>query len=176
MSTFDYFRLVGEFLRSASFVCCVSLPVFASDTVDYQRDIQPLFSEHCFKCHGPDEGARQANLRLDRGELVTTKLVSGKSAIISGELDESELVRRISSKDAEMVMPPPSEKNGLNTEQIAISFTSMLATSTGKPSGIWKKDFMMEYRTEKWNLINSEGTTMQLKSCRIDFCTNLNQQ
>ena len=100
-------------------VCCVWLPAIASDTVDYQRDIQPIVSEHCFKCHGPDEGARQADLRLDRGDASMAELVPGKSAIVPGKLEQSELVRRISSNDLEMVMPPPSEKNGLNAEQIA---------------------------------------------------------
>ena len=113
-------RVVGvPPVAAAWLVCCVWLPAIASDAVDYQRDIQPLFSEHCFKCHGPDEGARQADLRLDRGDASMAELVPGKSAIVPGKLEQSELVRRISSNDLEMVMPPPSEKNGLNAEQIA---------------------------------------------------------
>jgi len=116
---YDFFRWFGLCLSAAWLVGCVCLPALASDKVEYQRDIQPLFAQHCFKCHGPDEGARQADLRLDRADVAMAKLTSGKTAIVAGEFAESELVRRIGSNDPEIVMPPPSERNGLNAEQIA---------------------------------------------------------
>src|SRR5207245_2462923 len=37
-------------------------------TVDFSRDILPIFSENCIQCHGPDEKARKAKLRFDTKE------------------------------------------------------------------------------------------------------------
>ena len=36
-----------------------------SADVDFLRDVRPILSGHCFKCHGPDEPARKGGLRLD---------------------------------------------------------------------------------------------------------------
>ncbi len=61
-----------------------------ADDVEFNRDIRPILAEHCFACHGPDEEARQADLRLDiRDEAIL------REAFIPGDADKSELVRRI---------------------------------------------------------------------------------
>src|SRR5262245_49443192 len=74
-----------------------SLPVCAADaaTIDYNRDIRPILSNHCFACHGPDEANRQGGLRLDEGEAATQPADSGQKAIVPGKPDESQLVSRI---------------------------------------------------------------------------------
>ena len=46
----------------------------AESQIDYQRDIRPLLSDHCYDCHGPDEKARKGKLRLDRPENVLIDL------------------------------------------------------------------------------------------------------
>lgn len=82
--------------------CVVASPLFAEETVSFSRDIRPLLSDHCFSCHGPDAEHRQADLRLDRAEDV----------LDSGVLDldapkDSELWVRITTRDPDLVMPPP---------------------------------------------------------------------
>ena len=57
--------------------------------VDFNRDILPLFSNSCFKCHGPDEAHREAGLRLDKLEGALAELESGELAIVPGKSEES---------------------------------------------------------------------------------------
>lgn len=80
----------------------------ADETVDFNRDIRPILATHCFACHGPDEEARKADLRLDQ--------LADAAVFEPGKPDESELIARIEHDDPEQVMPPP--KNGkLNAEE-----------------------------------------------------------
>jgi hypothetical protein len=74
--------------------------------------VRPILARHCFKCHGPDDKARKARLRLDVREQALRPAKSGKPAIVPGKAEESELVRRIFA-DEDEVMPPPHAKNPL---------------------------------------------------------------
>ncbi len=85
---------------------------------DFQRDIQPLLSEHCGHCHGVDPETRQADLRLDIRQNALEGGESGTAAIVAGKPDASELVRRIVSDDPDEIMPPPHEKKPLAPQQI----------------------------------------------------------
>ena len=49
----------------------VAPSVTGADPVDYNWDVRPILSENCFQCHGPDEKARRAGLRLDQAEAAT---------------------------------------------------------------------------------------------------------
>src|SRR5262245_16857132 len=75
------------------------------DKVDYARDVLPILSDACYHCHGPDEPPRKAQLRFDTKEGAF-RLKDGKSVIVPGKAAESELVRRINSKDPDEMMPP----------------------------------------------------------------------
>ena len=75
--------------------------------VDFSRDILPLLSDNCFKCHGPDKANRQTELRLDKHESAVAALASGLTAIVPGNSGDSELFVRVSSSDADLKMPPP---------------------------------------------------------------------
>lgn len=89
----------------------------ADDAVSYSRDVRPILSQYCFKCHGPDELTRHGGLRLDDPESAYGSSDSGEIAIVPGSIDESELVRRIESQDADEVMPPESSKLTLTETQ-----------------------------------------------------------
>ena len=80
----------------------------AEEPVDFNRDVRPLLSDRCYGCHGPDaDKGRKAGLRLDEFEGATKKLKSGERAVVPGDLDASEMIKRIRSADPEDVMPPP---------------------------------------------------------------------
>ncbi len=84
---------------------------------DFNRDVRPILSQFCFKCHGPDEGHREAGLRLDLREAAIRATESGATAITPGKPAVSELLRRIDSTDADLVMPPPSSNMMLTATQ-----------------------------------------------------------
>jgi hypothetical protein len=90
--------------------------------VDFNWDVRPILSNNCFRCHGPDEEARKAGLRLDIREIATAELpeTPGKTAIVPGDSAASELIRRVSSADPDVVMPPPDTHLSLSAEDIAV--------------------------------------------------------
>ena len=95
-----------------------SLPVSALDRVDFNKEVRPILSENCLTCHGPDNKTREAGIRLDVSDQSMWKGDSGKLAIIPGNPDMSELVRRIVSTDANEVMPPPATGKHLTPKQV----------------------------------------------------------
>jgi hypothetical protein len=88
----------------------------AAPTVDYNRDVRPLLSENCYACHGFDEEARQADLRLDDAASATADR-DGVPAIVPGDAAASEVWKRISSDDESLVMPPADSHKSLTDEQ-----------------------------------------------------------
>jgi hypothetical protein len=87
--------------------------------VDYIRDVRPILSNNCFKCHGPDEAARKAELRLDTEEDALADR-GGYRAIDPHDPAESELLIRIASTDEEERMPPADSGLQLTNDQISI--------------------------------------------------------
>ncbi len=83
----------------------------SADDIQFNRDIRPILSETCFRCHGPDSAARKADLRFDRRE-VAVKL----GAIVPGKPDKSEMITRIFSDDPDEQMPPPSSHKSLTAD------------------------------------------------------------
>jgi hypothetical protein len=79
--------------------------------VRFSRDVLPILSENCFQCHGPDEKARKAKLRLDRQEGGVARVV------VPGKSDASELVRRINATADDGQMPPFRSNRRLTPEQ-----------------------------------------------------------
>lgn len=93
-----------------------SLPS-AADEIDFLRDVRPILSSHCFKCHGPDEATRKGGLRLDLRDAALQPAKSGEVAIRPGQPAASELVRRILAEDEDDLMPPPEAKIPLTARQ-----------------------------------------------------------
>ena len=76
--------------------------------VDFSRDIRPILSANCFSCHGPDAEARKGKLRLDTAE-------GAKKAL--GAVEDSELIYRIETDDADDLMPPEDTGHALTDRQ-----------------------------------------------------------
>ncbi len=88
----------------------------AEAAVDFNRDIRPILSANCFRCHGPDEEARQADLRLDqRDDAILDR--GGYQVISPGSIEQSEFIARILSDDPDVMMPPPSSNKSLTDTQ-----------------------------------------------------------
>jgi len=80
------------------------LAAVSASAIDFSRDIRPILSENCFRCHGPDEAARESGLRLDRRDGATQPAKSGLRAIAPEDPDESEMLLRV--LDERDPMPP----------------------------------------------------------------------
>ena len=91
------------------------------EEIDFNYHVKPILSDKCFACHGPDEAARKAGLRLDIAENAYKVLEdSGKKAIVSGKPGKSEMLHRVLSDNPEIQMPPPEFKVELSKKEIAI--------------------------------------------------------
>jgi hypothetical protein len=91
----------------------------AQEPLQFNRDVRPILSALCFQCHGFDQKTREAGLRLDTREGALAEH-DGRAAIRPGHPETSELLRRITSTDAEIVMPPPETKKSITPAQQAI--------------------------------------------------------
>ena len=101
-------------------LCVLAGGAHASAPVDFSRDVLPLLSDRCYQCHGPDATNRASDLRLDQRESAT-EMEEGRGAVVPGDVDASELVRRITSTDPEIQMPPAgSQRKPLAAEEVAL--------------------------------------------------------
>src|ERR1043165_5711594 len=98
---------------SASGACVVA----AAERVDFSRDVLPILSANCFRCHGPDEKAREAELRLDLREGALAKR-DEMPVVVPGKPDESGIVKRITSEDDDVRMPPPKAGPRLSAKDV----------------------------------------------------------
>ncbi len=96
---------------------CGALNCAAADAPDFNREVRPILSNYCFKCHGPDEKARESKLRLDVRAAALAPAKSGDLAIVPGKPDDSQLVERIFAEDEDDRMPPAKLKKPLTTAQ-----------------------------------------------------------
>ncbi len=106
--------------------CTLGLALFlttaiasADDAVRFNRDIRPILAENCLFCHGPDPAQRKARLRLDTYEGLFGDR-DGTSPIVPGKLKDSTAYVRITSTDADEVMPPPTFHKKLTAKQKGI--------------------------------------------------------
>ena len=105
-------------MRIAALLLSMSaLPALAAAQIDFNRDVRPILSDTCFTCHGPDEAKVKSKLRLDVRDLALKPAKSGAIAIVPGKPDESELIKRITTSDADDVMPPTKLHKTLSVAQ-----------------------------------------------------------
>ncbi len=117
-------------LRNALISCCAAILVVASaftisaqpqtsvnsPAVNFDREIRPILSNYCFRCHGPDVSSRVGGFRLDLREEAVKSQVMG-TPIVPGDSDHSELISRVFSKDSGTVMPPVYAHSELSSVQ-----------------------------------------------------------
>ena len=95
---------------AVAFTC---LPLSAQDAVEFSRDVRPILSDTCFKCHGPDEAERAAGLRLD----LESGVFEDADVIERGDAEGSDLYQRLISGDPDLQMPPPDSGRKLTDKQ-----------------------------------------------------------
>ncbi|MFP6611385.1 MAG: PSD1 and planctomycete cytochrome C domain-containing protein [Pirellulales bacterium] len=84
--------------------------------IRYNRDVLPILSAKCFACHGADKARRKAELRLDvRQEALAER--DRRRAIVPGKPEQSELIRRIFTMDADEAMPPADKGEPLDEKE-----------------------------------------------------------
>jgi hypothetical protein len=89
-----------------------------AQTVDFDRDIRPIFSNHCYACHGPDAETREADLRLD--VQASLFAVRDEPLVTPGDVKNSQIIHRITSKDDAEQMPPADFIKPLSADQISL--------------------------------------------------------
>lgn len=84
--------------------------------IEFNRDIRPILSDRCFACHGPDKNTREADVRFDTLEGLHG---AGDSSgpVVPGNPNESEMIQRIESLDAELQMPPPAHAKEVTLQE-----------------------------------------------------------
>jgi hypothetical protein len=113
-----FVSLLAVFALSALVACRRT----AARRLDFNQDVQPILASRCFSCHGPDPEMRKAGLRLDLAEWALRKRPQHPGAIVPGHPEESELIKRIQSKDPHYLMPQAAqgEARPMSSGEIAI--------------------------------------------------------
>jgi hypothetical protein len=106
--------------RGASTSPAAVVAAAAVRPTEFNKDIEPILSENCYACHGPDPGSRKAGLRLDRAVFAFAAHERSRPAILPHDPDHSPLVLRVSSRDPKQTMPPPEAHKTLTPGQIAV--------------------------------------------------------
>src|SRR5690349_18101795 len=109
------------------FLCVIAAPALGlaepgtlkPAKVDFQRDVLPVLSTRCFHCHGPDEKAREAKLRLDMREDALRDR-DGLQAIVPGNSKKSEIIERVTTTDEDDIMPPKKHDKPLTAAEVDV--------------------------------------------------------
>ena len=114
------------FVSGLALIFTTSVPrLEGAEFPDFQREIRPILSNACYKCHGPDKAERKGGkensggLRFDTEEGARAALDDGV-AIFAGHPEKSQMVTRIKSKDADEIMPPPKSGRKLTATEIEL--------------------------------------------------------
>src|SRR5262249_40429638 len=118
-----------------------ALPPATPRPMDFVRDVQPILTQHCVRCHGAEK--QRGGLRLDNAKSA---FAGGNSGVVLKPGDPASLLRvAVAGLDPDLKMPPEG-KPSLSTEQVAhlrawieqgakwSSDTGSAATQTAKSS------------------------------------------
>jgi hypothetical protein len=110
--------------RPGLWVAIVGLLVWgqpvASGAVGLERDVEPILVRRCSECHGPDK--QKGGLRLDRKAEAMRGGKSGRAGFVAGQPEASELIRRVTSQDADDAMPPKGERLGTGEVEVLVNW------------------------------------------------------
>ncbi|HYE98321.1 MAG TPA: DUF1549 domain-containing protein, partial [Planctomycetota bacterium] len=90
------------------------------EKIHFNRDIRPLLSDNCLKCHGPDAKNNKSDVRLDTREAALAEFGPGRFAVVPGKPERSELYVRISTSDKSDKMPPAKSNKSLTPAQVEL--------------------------------------------------------
>ncbi len=111
-----------------------------TEVPDFTYEVKPILSDRCFACHGPDQKNQKAGLRLDIAESAYHKNAdSDLKAIVPGKPGKSELVYRILSADADVMMPTPDSHLSLTPKEKAILIKWIEGGAVYKPHWAFTK-------------------------------------
>lgn len=110
-------RMPSRYLCAFLLTVASAEEVHPASRIQFNRDVRPILSDACFHCHGPDKNTRESGLRLDVREDALRKGELGGLAIVPGNPERSDLVRRILSDDEDEQMPPPDAHKVLSAAQ-----------------------------------------------------------
>lgn len=100
-------------------VCVFSVPTLrgqeADDAIDFNRDVMPIFNQHCMECHGPDE--QESGFRLDSRVAILKGGDYGEPGVVPGEVAKSMLISVVTYEDEDLAMPPDGK---ISEEEIAV--------------------------------------------------------
>jgi len=156
------------------------------EKIDFNFHVRPILSDRCFACHGPDENAREANLRLDLKEtaFLMTDSLTKAYAIIPGDSQNSTLIDRIYSDDPEFMMPPEESKLNLSQREKQIlqkwvdqgaewkdhwAFTAPVKSQV--PKNTSAIDYFIEEKLKEQGLTKSPKATKEKLIRRLSFDT-----
>lgn len=103
-------------LRGAT-VDLSKLPPAATTSVDFDRDIKPLFEKSCLRCHGPERP--KSGFRLDQ-RAAALKGGENGVAIVPNQSDQSRLIHFVAGLVEDLEMPPQGKGDPLTREQIGL--------------------------------------------------------
>ncbi len=102
----------------ATITVVLSVPALAAKPVEFAREIRPILSDTCFKCHGVDAAKRKGGLRLDQKEEWFHPREEG-TLVVPGKPQESLVFTRITHSDPDDQMPPREEVRQLTPLEIS---------------------------------------------------------
>src|SRR5688500_4911171 len=97
-------------LAGVAALCAAAAAPALPARIEFNRDIRPILSDKCFKCHGPDEKARKTGLRLDLPD-------GARRVVVAGRADRSRLISRVFAADPARRMPPAGSELTLSARE-----------------------------------------------------------